>query len=754
VPSSTLTFNGRLPGVACTPALPPVAQPIRLDVPAFVGLAERGPLHQPTAVEDINQYTALFGGDLVVAQDAGRPVYAHLRPTVASFFDNGGRRCYVVRVAGPGATPATAVIPGLRRWTPDGAATPVVVEAAWAGAWSAGLAAGTQLLEQPLAVKAQYRPGDPGARLQLDAASALLLAGGDVIRLDLGPALPGVYLVVGSTAPGGPGGTWTVTPTAEIPFAPATGSPPSGPGAPEPASAVDLLEADQLSVVPAPRVPVVTARLLRLDLVVRQNPPAGGPARQLEQWVDLTFNPGNAPRPAWTDVLQPPGDPLPPADLTRSLLLRARAEPDDGGLYVPVGMDQLGTPAEFVDQWPGSPPDPAPVEGSDDLDHFDPVALFLDPRLSGETVLDLVDDAHQYTVFSPTPVALRGIHSLIDVDEVAMVSVPDAVQRGWTRFEPVPVPVTPPPAPVPTPVDWSRFRDCAVPAPPPPPDAPPGPVPTVSDVPVLDDLAAYDPNGLLSVQVALVELCAARADAVAVLSVPAHYRGPDYLDWYRRITSDERIIGAPLGYAAVWHPWVRIVEPTTPSLDPLRAIPPDGPACGTVAAREAERGVWLAPANVALRGVLDLTPALGDAEAVGLFDAHDNLVRHQAGVFAAACAHTLSGDPAMLQLSVRRLLIFLRKVALQQGMRYVFQTNTDRFRQLVRISFERLLTRLTQLGAMVDYRVITDAGVTTADDEANGRLVVNLAIAPTSPVEFITVTLVRAGEGLLDVLEA
>ena len=60
---------------------------------------------------------------------------------------------------------------------------------------------------------------------------------------------------------------------------------------------------------------------------------------------------------------------------------------------------------------------------------------------------------------------------------------------------------------------------------------------------------------------------------------------------------------------------------------------------------------------------------------------------------------------------------------------------------------------LTQLGALVNFLVVTDGGVNTADDTANGRLIVQLLVAPTNPVEFITVTLVRAGEGLLDVLE-
>lgn len=138
---------------------------------------------------------------------------------------------------------------------------------------------------------------------------------------------------------------------------------------------------------------------------------------------------------------------------------------------------------------------------------------------------------------------------------------------------------------------------------------------------------------------------------------------------------------------------------------------------------------------------------------MSLFNAHDNLFVHQPGAFVGLSAHTLSADPSLLQLSVRRLLILLRKIALQRGTPYVFATNNDRFRQMVRRSFERLLTVLGQLGAIVNFQVVMDGGVNTADDIANGRFIVQLLVAPTNPVEFITVTLVRAGEGLLDVLE-
>jgi len=70
------------------------AQPNRLllrsDVPAFVGIAEKGPLDEPVPVESFRQFQAYFGRFIGAA---------YLAYSVRAFFDNGGRRCWVVRVA-------------------------------------------------------------------------------------------------------------------------------------------------------------------------------------------------------------------------------------------------------------------------------------------------------------------------------------------------------------------------------------------------------------------------------------------------------------------------------------------------------------------------------------------------------------------------------------------------------------------------------------------------------------------------------
>lgn len=73
----------------------------RMDVAVFVGFAARGPTHLPVVVESAAQFAAIFGPDAALAWDGerGERIYAFLGPTVRAFFANGGRRCWIIRVA-------------------------------------------------------------------------------------------------------------------------------------------------------------------------------------------------------------------------------------------------------------------------------------------------------------------------------------------------------------------------------------------------------------------------------------------------------------------------------------------------------------------------------------------------------------------------------------------------------------------------------------------------------------------------------
>ena len=76
---------------------------IRTDVAGFVGIARRGPLDTAVPVQSWRQFQAYFGD----FTGAGFLAYA-----VRAFFENGGQRCWVVRVASNGAATAEMVLQG------------------------------------------------------------------------------------------------------------------------------------------------------------------------------------------------------------------------------------------------------------------------------------------------------------------------------------------------------------------------------------------------------------------------------------------------------------------------------------------------------------------------------------------------------------------------------------------------------------------------------------------------------------------
>lgn len=69
----------------------PVVRGLRTDIAGFVGLAERGPLNEPVRMESLRQFQGTFGNFI----PNGYLAYA-----VKGFFENGGRTCFVVRIAG------------------------------------------------------------------------------------------------------------------------------------------------------------------------------------------------------------------------------------------------------------------------------------------------------------------------------------------------------------------------------------------------------------------------------------------------------------------------------------------------------------------------------------------------------------------------------------------------------------------------------------------------------------------------------
>ena len=122
-----------MPGVVVTTgAVAGPSAPTRAPSSQFfaVGLAERGPVGSAVLVNSLADFTAAFGG---------QTSFGSLFDALTTYFQEGGSRAYVARVAGPAATAGTLASALLDQASGTPAAT-LTVSAASPGAWSAAVA--------------------------------------------------------------------------------------------------------------------------------------------------------------------------------------------------------------------------------------------------------------------------------------------------------------------------------------------------------------------------------------------------------------------------------------------------------------------------------------------------------------------------------------------------------------------------------------------------------------------------------------
>lgn len=266
-------------------------------------------------------------------------------------------------------------------------------------------------------------------------------------------------------------------------------------------------------------------------------------------------------------------------------------------------------------------------------------------------------------------------------------------------------------------------------------------------------MLAPDPQGppwLLGVHEAMLHTAAARADLFATLTLPQQLRAGDVVQYLERLSGrfpDPQ--DHTLSFGALYHPWVL----SSPGAQGDGWTSPDGLAVGVQAARALSRGAWVAPANMPFSDVLGLMPEMDDDEWSRLHSAQVNLVRRHPRGFLCLSSNTLSREDQLLPINVRRLLILLRRLALREGQALVFEPNDESLRRRVKRLFDSLLDQLYERGAFAGrrpeeaYQVVTDDSVNPPSGIDRGRLLVELRVAPSQPLEFLTVRLVQYGNG-------
>ena len=276
-----------------------------------------------------------------------------------------------------------------------------------------------------------------------------------------------------------------------------------------------------------------------------------------------------------------------------------------------------------------------------------------------------------------------------------------------------------------------------------------------------DSEKKFSTDVLLAVQRALLRMCAARGDIFAVLDLPEHFEKDDAVRYFSTLKATKGLTAPTaqvepfsadetkaLSYGAVYHPWLIVREE---DFEAVRQIPASGAICGVFARRSAERGAWIAPANEALQNVLGLTSEFRRDTFLDFQDALINLVRLEPTGFLVLDSVTLSDDFDLRQINVRRLLSLLRRLAVKHGAEYVFEPNSERFRRSVQRGFRSLLDKMFVRGAFAgatpatSYQVVISETLNNFQSVEQGRFIVELRVAPSLPLRFVTVRLINSG---------
>lgn len=790
-----------LPGLRFRTETPMMRDLPRMDIAAFVGFAQRGPRHTPVPVESMPEFERIFGGIYPLAWDAQTHTWqmACLATGVQSFFQQGGRRCWVVRVASNAAKANRFAIAGLLQTTDQGL-QPAMMAASSVGSWSDGLKVRAELLVDPIALRPETPSIDPqgGISLTLLPTQQQTLQPGDLLRLTSrdghiayvpvrAEALQpmghhrGLRLQVADSSvfwfraiqppePNGPT-TWTGTFSNLGPGQTAAAMD-------SPAGNLTIAQGGEITMTlsPEPNRPIqqwlVAGDWLRFDtegqwiLAMVDYPLSPSQYRLSQAWVavlqpnkstlaamevtavqklqialktqvndehtlvlsDLAlaaphprylgylpqdeqlFNPGFGP--SYKDLA--PESVSPEHQHLRETLKQSRfplsmgSQPFSTPVFLPLGLEQPGA-------WRGR------EQQDSDLDPLyrdglvpDPetnwttfiTELFLDPALRQAGLRSLLSTAQDRLYLQGK--SLKGIHALMPIEEISLIAAPDANHRPWQRKE----------------------TEAATPWQLVPPS----------------ETAEADAAGL-PVPQAMAELAAARGDVVVVLGMPKHYRAAEALRYQEQLRQNLRSAGEQtLSYVALYHPWLVSRAKT----GPLIHTHPAGHVCGVMAARSLDRGAWIAAANEPLRDVLATLPALSMDDEQRFYQAGINPLRASATGIVIWGSYTQSREPELEHLNVRRLLILLRRLALVEGQTLAFAPNSPALHRQVKQQFEQQLGRLFHLGAFVGsnpseaYQVVLDDTLNTAASIERGRLLVDLRVAPSRPLLFITVRLIQA----------
>jgi len=197
------------------------------------------------------------------------------------------------------------------------------------------------------------------------------------------------------------------------------------------------------------------------------------------------------------------------------------------------------------------------------------------------------------------------------------------------------------------------------------------------------------------------------------------------------------------GYGAFYFPWITVRDPLSPK--DLVNVPPSGHLAGIYARTDATRGVHKAPANEPIRGALNLTYRLTDAEQGELNQAGVNCLRFfpREGILVWGARTVADAASEWRYLNVRRLFNMIEGSIARATRWVVFEPNDMALWKAIRRDISAFLTLVWRDGALMGstseqaFFVQCDAETNPPEVIDAGQVVTLIGLAPVKPAEFI-----------------
>ena len=264
---------------------------------------------------------------------------------------------------------------------------------------------------------------------------------------------------------------------------------------------------------------------------------------------------------------------------------------------------------------------------------------------------------------------------------------------------------------------------------------------------ILDPRHSADLAVIAGLQQQVLDVCEQTEAMIALLDVPPGLSQGQAERWRAQFDSS---------WGAAYHPWLlasrRVFASNGELPDTLRPLPPAAVAAGIVARKEFERGIQYGPANELALSIVNLAEPQPKGRADVFHPLGLNCFVREAGGIQLVSARMLSRDRQWRQLSVRRLILMLRRTLLRETQWAVFEPNGPTLWRDLTHAIQNLLLRLFRAGAWAGATPAESYFVRIHKEPARldrGELLIDIGVAPAEPLEFIVLQLRRDGDGTL-----